>query len=157
MADAQQSDADNDRRSGRYVPRHLQPLMQGIQELFVSKKDIDLLITCHGRHFAVHRAILRTQWPFLDAALNDFNVRAPGYPHGLQADAAQEGEDGVVDLVEDDSAAVAGLIEYFYNFDYKYDDGSSPSMVFDIRMAIIADKVRLMAIELRDKSWLTGI
>lgn len=50
---------------------------------------------------------------------------------------AQEGNDGVVYLKEDDPKAAAGLIEFLYTFDYSAD---GPAMIFDIHMFIIADK-----------------
>jgi hypothetical protein len=53
----------------------LQPVMQ---KLLDSGEYSDLTISCKGRNFEVHRAVVCSQSPVFDAALkHDFKVNAP--------------------------------------------------------------------------------
>lgn len=74
MAEPRPPDAESDFSADQYVPKRLQALTQGLRKIYVSKEDADLLIKCGDDEWAVHKAIVRSQWPFVDKALRNYKV-----------------------------------------------------------------------------------
>lgn len=78
-------------------------LLSALATLLEAGKYSDLKITCRGREYAVHRAIICSRSGFFDGACRN---------------AFKESNTGVIDLSEDDGKTVEHMIHYFYHLDY---------------------------------------
>ncbi|PYH79082.1 hypothetical protein BO82DRAFT_147020 [Aspergillus uvarum CBS 121591] len=86
----------------------LQPLLQS---LLKSGRYSDLTISCEGRQFAVHRAIVCCQSSFFDAAVK------PGF---------KEAASSHIDLLDDEFATIQRVVDFLYIRDY--DDTGFPDI-----------------------------
>ncbi len=92
--------------SDNVLPPQLQRFVHGAQCLYDSGQYSDLIITCKGTEWKVHRFVL--------AAQSDFFQTACTGPF-------KEAVNQVIALDEDDPRFVDGLIRYFYNFGSVFD------------------------------------
>lgn len=110
------------------VPSDMKPFVEGANRLYSSGIYTDLVVTCNGHEWKVHKFCL--------CAHSDFFQSTCGGEF-------KEAKESKVDLKDDDPQAVEGLIHYCYNFDYpdhiNGQAGVSP-LVLDIRVFAIADK-----------------
>lgn len=118
--------------------------------LFDTAKYSDLTITCHGRVFKVHRAVINPQSTFLTAAIdgeskvNSSPVLHPYYIWYADFD-SQEAATGKIDPPDDDPKIIAHLIRFFYTGAFD-DEPAANDPLADGRLTtcakvyIIADK-----------------
>ncbi|KAK4201389.1 hypothetical protein QBC40DRAFT_61330 [Triangularia verruculosa] len=78
-------------------------LISSLKGLYSSGEYSDLMISCRGKEYQVHRAIVCTQSEFLAAACRV----------GLK-----EAQEGKIDLPGDDPRLVHIMVRYLYHFDY---------------------------------------
>ncbi|KAK4107255.1 hypothetical protein N656DRAFT_785464 [Canariomyces notabilis] len=81
----------------------LKGLISSLKGLYSSGEYSDLVISCGGKKYHVHRAIVCTQSKFLAAACRI----------GLK-----EAQEGKIDLPDDDPRLVQIMVHYLYHFDY---------------------------------------
>ena len=126
--------------------------LTGIRKAFEQRKHTDFTITCHGREWRVHKVILCAHSDFFDhACAGPFTVSTVfrAMPWSA-ADTPKEAQQNRIDLQNDDPAAVAAMVEFFYEFayeDYKiakeYDISESS---LHHRVCSIADKYFIQAL-----------
>ncbi|KAL8809843.1 MAG: hypothetical protein Q9223_004556 [Gallowayella weberi] len=90
----------------------------------------DLIITCEGNEWKVHRVVVctRSRW-FKKACQTGFKVH-PWAHQGHRRQVThyhQEGESGSIELKEVQPALINKLVDYLYNFDYDDSDDSNDS------------------------------
>ncbi|KAH7625221.1 hypothetical protein SMAC4_12941 [Sordaria macrospora] len=78
-------------------------LISSLKGLYSSGEYSDLVISCGGREYHVHRAIVCTQSEFFSAACRG---------------SFKEAQEGKIDLPEDDPRLVHIMVHYLYHFDY---------------------------------------
>ena len=109
------------------VPPQLEPLIDGVKRLYASE-DTDLVITCKGQEWKVHKFCLCAQSDFFQSTC------AGGF---------KEAKENKIDLDDDDPQVVEAFIHYLYNFDYgEYTNRQTDvvPIVLDVRMYAIAEK-----------------
>ncbi|KAE9993179.1 hypothetical protein EG327_006178 [Venturia inaequalis] len=114
----------------------------GIARLLNSDKFSDLTITCRGKIFKAHKAVVCQQSRFFDNACkkNTFKVG--------QKRPYEESETGNVDLSYDDPAAVEAMYQYFYKCDYsELAKGSPNPMLLHVRIYCLACKYEVEALK----------
>ena len=102
--------------------------LNNLRALYNHGKYTDLLITCKGREWNVHKLCVCSHSPFF---------------HSTCSGGFKEAKENAVDLSDDDPQVVETLIHYFYNFDYPDPTNGQndvPPIVLDVQMYIIADK-----------------
>ena len=95
--------------------------LTGIRKAFEQRKHTDFTITCHGREWRVHKVILCAHSDFFDhACAGPFTVSTVfrAMPWSA-ADTPKEAQQNRIDLQNDDPAAVAAMVEFFYEFAYE--------------------------------------
>lgn len=98
--------------------------IEAFRYLYESGCFADLIITCRGREWKVHKTCILTLSDFFKAALtHDFKER----------------REGTIDL-DDDPELVDAMIRYCYLFKYPEREDDPSPMLRDIRIYIIADK-----------------
>jgi speckle-type POZ protein len=94
--------------------------------------------------FKIHKLILATSSNFFAKAFNgDWKVSQP-CPISPASDATnlenKESEDGVVDLSDNDPAAIEAMLEFMYTYDYEQPIDNTRPAVFHARMYKLADR-----------------
>ncbi|EAQ90444.1 hypothetical protein CHGG_02379 [Chaetomium globosum CBS 148.51] len=94
---------------------HSKELMESLKGLYTSGRYSDLAITCQGKSYRVHKAIVCPRSGFFAAACN-----------GQFKASRCEASEGRIDLPDDDPEAVDAMISYFYrlNYDLNWVDSS---------------------------------
>ncbi|KAI1391853.1 BTB/POZ protein [Hypoxylon trugodes] len=100
-------------------------LADSLRKLYRSEEYSDLIITCRGKQYKVHKAVVcpRSEF-FATACRGNF----------------KEARDGRIDLPEDDPAIVEKMIFYLYNLDYTTSQTTTPSLVVHARVYALAEK-----------------
>jgi hypothetical protein len=78
-------------------------LIDSLKGLYISGEYSDLVISCRGKEYHVHRAVVCTQSDFFSAACRG---------------AFKEAQEGKIDLPDDDPRLVDIMVHYLYHFDY---------------------------------------
>ncbi|KAH7403063.1 BTB/POZ protein [Cadophora sp. MPI-SDFR-AT-0126] len=118
-------------------------LIEIITRCFDDDTYSDLTITCRDRSWKVHRVVVCPQSRVLNAAC------MTGF---------KEAQTGIVDLDDDDPAAVETMLRFFYTGKYIEPANESGEIRFEIRIAILiyilADKYDVSALmDLAEKSF----
>ncbi|KAF2251317.1 hypothetical protein BU26DRAFT_603766 [Trematosphaeria pertusa] len=92
--------------------RRYEHFQESMQSLLQSGKHSDFVITCGDDTYNVHKSIVCSQSDFFDAASRF----------------GKEGEEGKVDLPDDDPETVKNMMQYLYGLDYHLpsDNASGP-------------------------------
>ncbi|KAK3717653.1 hypothetical protein LTR37_005720 [Vermiconidia calcicola] len=99
-------------------------LMEGAERMHANEQYTDLIITCSGHEWKVHKFCLCAQSDFF---------------HSACGDSFKEGNGSKINLDDDDPQTVEALIHYFCCFDYG-ECANISNMILDARMYAVADK-----------------
>ncbi|QDS69506.1 hypothetical protein FKW77_007015 [Venturia effusa] len=96
-----------------------------LARLYQSGQYTDLVITCSGHTFTAHKGVVCMQSSFFENA--------------CKKNTFKEGETGVIDLPDDDPAAVKAMLEFFYLVSYRHDE-TSIQWTLHAKTATLGDK-----------------
>ncbi|KAE9965065.1 hypothetical protein EG328_009982 [Venturia inaequalis] len=100
----------------------------GLSKLLASGQFADMLITCQGREFKVHKAIVCSQSAVLLGAFK---------PGGFKE---KESITGVIDLPDDEPATVEAMINFLYKFEITTPTNTAEAMPLLTSLFTLADK-----------------
>ncbi|KAK3711122.1 hypothetical protein LTR37_009909 [Vermiconidia calcicola] len=103
-------------------------ILLNLKELLATGLFSDLILSCEGKQFKVHKNILYTSSPVFRRLLSG------GFKEAKE-------DCSIIELKEDNAEALQTLLHYFYNF--VYDDsflGHGSSMSLPVKVYAIADK-----------------
>lgn len=108
---------------------------EGVKRLKTGEHFTDLIITCKGQEWRVHKLWLSAQSEFFQKTCSgDF----------------EEGKTGTIRLSDDEPTIVAAMLSYLYDFGYeehvKGNTKVAPT-VFDAKMYIIADRLLISGLK----------
>ncbi|TKA50203.1 hypothetical protein B0A49_12321 [Cryomyces minteri] len=129
-----------------------QPLEQGLGSMFDNPRYSDLVVTCSGRAFKVHKTVVCSQSKWFAKKLLGPWASAPCKPDINTP--AKEAESGVIDLDADDPNAVEAMLRFYYTSSYNEDDKIDaesgavvPPALLNAQVYTIADKYNILELK----------